>query len=324
MCTAITYQATDFYFGRTLDYPCSYGEEVVITPHAYPLRFRHAKELTTHHALIGMAHVANDYPLYYEAINDCGLGMAGLNFPQNAVYGAPAANKDNVAVFEFIPWLLGQCASVREVRGLLTRLQLTDTPFSPELPPAPLHWIVSDRKEAITVEATADGLAVYDNPVGVLTNNPPFPQQLFALRDYRHLSARDGDDTFAPTLDLPAYAVGMGAIGLPGDYSSRSRFVRAAFVKLNAVTHTDEAANVEQFFHLLDAVAMPRGCVLTADGTPDATLYTACANATRGIYYYTTEGNRQITAVDMHRTPLDSDTLIRYPLRTAAQIHKQN
>ncbi len=324
MCTALRYQAADTYFGRTLDYPHSYGEEVVVTPRQFPLPFRHLPPLTTHHALIGMAHVADGYPLYYDAVNDRGLGMAGLNFPGNAFYGEPVAGKANVAVFEFIPWLLGQCATVTEARGLLDGLRPVDTPFSAALPPAALHWMIVDCQESIVVEATADGLAVYDNPVGVMTNNPPFPYQLDSLRDYRRLSPCDGDATFAPALDLPPYAVGMGAIGLPGDYSSRSRFVRAAFVALNAARPAEETAAVGQFFHILDTVAMPRGCVLAADGTPDATLYTACANLARGVYYYTTETNRQITAVDMHRAPLDGDMLVRYPLRTGETIFVQN
>ncbi len=325
MCTAITYQTDDFYFGRTLDYPIRYGEEIAVTPRRFPLIFRHGETLADHHALIGMAHVADDYPLYYEAVNDRGLGMAGLNFPGNAVYVDPADNGDNIASFEFIPWILAQCATVAEARMLLTHIRIVNTPFSPTLPTSPLHWLIADKAEAITVESTADGLAVYDNPVGVLTNNPPFPHHLTALADYRHLSPRSGAATFAPGLSLATYCGGMGAIGLPGDWSSRSRFIRAAFVKLNAAAlGNDEAASVSQFFHILASVAMPRGCVELADGQQDLTLYTACANATRGIYYYTTYENSHITAVDMHRTQLNGNKLTRYPMRTDWSVHEQH
>ncbi len=325
MCTAITYQTVDFYFGRTLDYPVSYGEEVVVTPRHFPFHFRHTGTVSEHYALIGMAHVVGEYPLYYEAVNERGLGMAGLNFPGNAVYRQPVADKENVAVFEFVPWIVAQCATVAEARDRLSRLQLVDTPFSEALPPATFHWMIADKTEAITVESTAEGLMIYDNPVGVMTNNPPFPQHLMSLRDYRHLSARDGESTFAPGVALPPYCGGMGAIGLPGDYSSRSRFIRAAFVKLNArSTADDEAASVGQFFHIMDSVAMPRGAVLLADDQPDLTLYTACVNATRGIYYYTTYGNRQITAVDMHGAPLDGENIVRYALCTEEKIYRQN
>ncbi len=324
MCTAIAYQPHDFYFGRTLDYPLSYGEEVVVTPRRYPFAFRHAGTLDTHHALVGMAHIAADYPLYYEAINDCGLGMAGLNFPGNAAYGKPVEGKDNIAVFEFIPWIIGRCATVAEAREALAQLQLVDTPFSDTLPPASLHWIIADRNETIVVEATADGMMLYDNPVGVLTNNPPFSYHLANLVNYRQLSPRSEAATFAPATALPPYCGGMGAIGLPGDCSSPSRFVRAAFLKLNSVCENTEESAVEQFFHILAGVAMTRGSVLVEDGTPDVTLYTACANATRGIYYYTTYENRRIHAVDMHRTPLDGSGLSRYPLHAKTDIAWQN
>ena len=85
MCTAATYKTKDFYFGRTLDYECSYGEQIVITPRNYAFNFRHVGDMKNHYAIIGMAHVAEDYPLYYDAMNEKGVAMAGLNFVGNAV-----------------------------------------------------------------------------------------------------------------------------------------------------------------------------------------------------------------------------------------------
>lgn len=323
MCTALTYKTRDFYFGRTLDYDHAYAEEVTLTPRNFPLFFRHTEAKARHYAILGMATVADGYPLYYDAVNEKGLAMAGLNFVGNAVYARPTHGKDNVAVFEFVPWLLGGCASVAEARERLTCLCLTDTPFSDTLPTARLHWLVADRDACITVEATTTGVQVYDNPVGVLTNNPPFPQQLFRLNDFRHLSPREGQNTFAPALDLPTYSRGMGALGLPGDLSSPSRFVRAAFARMNAVSGDSEPDSVGQFFHILGTVEQTRGCCAVGDGW-EITLYTSCCNADRGIYYYTTYGNRQITAVDMHRENLDSERLIRYPLILDEQIRFQN
>ena len=151
MCTAITYQTKQLYFGRTLDYECSYGEQVTVTPRNYPFDFRHAGPVHAHYAMIGMAHVADGYPLYYDAVNETGLCMAGLNFVGNAVYAQPEPDRTNIAQFELIPWLLGRCATVRQAREELTRLNLTGTPFSASLPAAQLHWLIADRKEAVTV-----------------------------------------------------------------------------------------------------------------------------------------------------------------------------
>ena len=188
MCTAATYQTKDFYMGRTLDYEFSYGEQISIMPRNYPLKFHYAGVVEHHYACIGMAHVAGGYPLYYDAINEKGLGMAGLNFVGNAAYAEETEDRENVAQYEFIPWILTQCATVEEAREKLTRMNLTGAPFSAQLPTAQLHWIIADKDGCIVVESMADGLHVYDNPAGVLTNNPPFPQQMFLMNQYMNLS----------------------------------------------------------------------------------------------------------------------------------------
>lgn len=324
MCTAATYKTKDFYFGRTLDYEFSYGDEVTVTPRNYPFVFREKGKMDTHYAIIGMAHVADNYPLYYDAVNEKGLGMAGLNFVGNAVYFEKAEGKDNIAQFEFIPWILSQCATVKEARGLLENINLINTPFSEKLPLAQLHWIIADKYEAVTVESVAEGLKIYDNPVGVLTNNPTFDMQMFALNNYMSLSAGDPVNKFAKALPLNRYSRGMGALGLPGDLSSQSRFARVAFVKMNSVSGDGEKESVSQFFHILNSVDQQRGCCLLEGGKYEITIYTSCCNADKGIYYYTSYDNHQITAVDMNKTDLDSDSLIRYPLIDEEQISFQN
>ena len=324
MCTAVTLKTKDFYFGRTLDYEHSYSEEVTVTPRNFPLVFRHGKTLETHYAIIGMAHVLEDYPLYFDGLNEKGLAMAGLNFVGYARYREPAEGKDNIASFEFVPWILGQCASVSEARSFLERLNLTDTPFSAGLPPSQLHWIIADHDQAITVEAVAEGLRIYDNPVGVLTNNPPFDEQLFQLNNFMHLSPKDPENRFSEKLDLRPYSRGMGALGLPGDLSSQSRFIRAAFGKLNSVSEWTEEKSVSQFFHILGSVSQTRGCCQVTQGQYEITIYTACCNTDKGIYYYTTYDNHQITGVNMHKENLDGEFLVRYPLVMGEQFRWQN
>ena len=244
MCTAATYLTKDFYFGRTLDYEFSYGEEIAVTPRNYPFHFRHTENLEKHYAIIGMAHMAGDYPLYYDAVNEKGVGMAGLNFVGNAYYHKEESGKKNVASFEFIPWVLAQCATLDEVRELIADLNIVDTPFSENLPSGMLHWIISDKSGSITVESMKDGLHIHENPVGVLTNNPPFEQQMFMLNNYMGLSPKQPENHFADKLDLNMYSRGMGALGLPGDLSSASRFARVAFTKMNAVSDDSEEESV--------------------------------------------------------------------------------
>lgn len=324
MCTAASYFAENgLYFGRTLDYECSYGESVAVVPRGFAFHFRNSEEHTSHYALIGMAHISGNYPLFYEAANEKGLAMAGLNFVGNAVYHEKSWEKVNLAAFEFIPYLLGQCADLAEVRALLEKINLTNEQFSEEMPPAKLHWIISDKSGSIVVESVKEGIFVYDNPANVLTNNPPFPQQLTNLSNYMNLTAKQPENRFCADLPLQQYCKGMGAIGLPGDLSSMSRFVRAAFV-LNNSKLDDKKNAVSQFFHILGAVDQQRGSNELEEGKYEITLYTSCIDCSRGIYYYTTYNNHQISAVDMHRENLDGEELSVYPISDEEQISFQN
>lgn len=324
MCTAITYATKDHYFGRNLDLEYSYHETVTVTPRNYPFSFRKTAKLSSHYAMIGVAFVVGDCPLYYDASNEKGLSMAGLNFPGNAEYKPYKEGKDNITPFEFIPWILGQCATVAEAKKLLEHINLVEINFSEELPLSPLHWMISDRETSVTVECVKEGLNIYDNPIGILTNNPPFAYQMFQLNNYMGLSPQDPVNHFSNQAKLQTYCRGMGAMGLPGDYSSASRFVKAAFTKLNSVSEESETESVSQFFHILGAVEMPRGCVVAEDGKYDITVYSSCCNVDRGIYYYKTYGNSRINGVDMYAEDLDGSAPVSYPMIAKQQITIQN
>ena len=324
MCTAVSYTSQDHYFGRNLDLEYSYQECVSVTPRNYPFHFRKAPSLPTHYAMIGMATVADDFPLYYEATNEKGLSIAGLNFPGNAAYLPEQENKINIAPFELIPYLLGQCESVAQVREKLKEINIANIAFNDAYPLSPLHWIMADRQQAITVEPMADGLHIYDNPVGVLTNNPPFDFHLYNLRNYLNVSAAPAISRFSAGYDIQPYSNGMGGLGLPGDYSSASRFVKAAFVKLNSVSGSDEAESVHQFFHILSAVAMPRGCIEVRPGEFEITRYSCCCNTDRGIYYYRTYENSRTVGIDLRRENLNGCNLSRFPLVIHEPIEIQN
>jgi len=316
MCTAVTYKTKDHYFGRNLDLEYSYNETVTIVPRRYELKFRRMGTMSEHYAMIGMAYVADDYPLFYDATNEKGLSMAGLNFPGNAVYRSCMVGQDNISPFEFIPWILAQCSNISEAKNLISRINLASIDFSEELPLSPLHWIIADRDSAITVEAVKDGIKVYDNEIGVLTNNPPFDYHVFNLNNYMSLSKDEPVNNFAEGLPLKSYSRGMGAIGMPGDLSSVSRFVRAAFAKLNSVSGESEDESVSQFFHILGAVEQQRGLVKMGDDKYEITIYSSCCNTDKGIYYYKTYDNWQIIAIDMYKEELEGASIIKYPLNS--------
>lgn len=320
MCTASNYITDNHYFGRNFDYEISYNERVTITPRKYELKFRKIDDIKTHYAIIGIAAGIDEYPLYYDACNEKGLAIAGLNFAGNAVYREFEEDMVNITPFELIPYLLGTCSSVSEAREALGKINLVNINFADELPLSPLHWMISDEVESIVVEPLADGLKVYDNPVGVLTNNPPFDKQLFYLNNYRGLSNKNPENTFG--VDLEEYSRGMGAIGLPGDLSSASRFAKVAFTRANSYSDNDEASSVGQFFHILGSVEQQNGC--TFIDNPDLyeyTIYTSCYNTNKATLYYRTYHNSQITAVDLYRENLDSSELINYLLINEEQFN---
>ena len=323
MCTAISYKTKDNYFGRTLDLEYSYNEQVVVAPRRFVFNFRQQKPIDNHYAIIGMATIADGYPLYYEAANEQGLAMAGLNFPDNACYFPKKEGKDNITPFELIPWVLSRCKDISEARAALLKLNLVNENFSDEYPLSPLHWLISDKSGSLVVESVAEGLKIYDAPVGVLTNNPDYNYHITRLSDFMNLTGQPPVNRLGG-ITLNPYSKGMGAIGLPGDLSSSSRFVRATFVLLNSVSNESEEESVSQFFHILGSVEQPRGCTRLEGGLYEITVYTSCINTDKGIYYYTTYQNSCISAVDMHKCDLEGEKLCAFDLSKSQIINRQN
>lgn len=289
MCTALSFKTADTYFGRNLDYDFSYGERIVIVPSSHPLLFHNGKHLENHFAIMGIAHLDKDYPLFYDAINDVGLGMAGLNFVGNAFYHKKSKMKANVASFELIPYVLGQAKNVKEATRLLEKIVVTDEAYSDLYPPSALHWLISDLEESIVLEVQKDGMHIYKNPYGVLTNNPPFLEQINSLNLHYGLSPKDPENTLVPHLkDKKFYSRGLGTIGLPGDLTSSSRFVRAVFARFHSVSPTDESSSVHQYFHIMGSVEQVRGLCEVKENEYEYTIYTSCYNLSKGLCYLKT------------------------------------
>lgn len=323
MCTAIAANVNGLYFGRNLDFEYDFGEKIVITPQNYIIKFNNGEKLMSHYAISGMAIVENNYPLYFDAFNEKGLAIAGLNFPGNAIYNKPIKGKLNIASFELIPYILSKCANVIEAEAIFSEINITNNAFSDKFKPTPLHWMISDNVSSIVLEQTADGVKVYKNEIGVLTNNPEFDYQLFNLNNYMYITSKEPENLFCDNVKLIKYSRGMGAIGLPGDLSSMSRFVRASFFKLNSQWGNTEEEIVLQFFRLLYSVYQIKGGAMVEDKF-EITNYSSCCNTKRGIYYYTTYNNSAINAVNIYKENLDSKELITYELIKDKEIPFQN
>lgn len=263
-------------------------------PRKFKLDFRCEKSLTFHHAIVGMAAVNNNFPLFFDAVNEKGLCVAGLRFANNAYYGDVLQGRTNLAPFELPLWILSLAGSLGEARNLLAQINIANIPFSEELPNTQLHWIFSDKTGALTVEPTKNGLLVFDNEVGVLANNPPFEIMLESLSSYDFKSSR---------LKNPLF---------PGDFSSKSRFARAVFVKENSYKPKTEEESISQFFHIMSSVNVPKGCVILENGRLHYTLYTSCMSAEKGVYFYKPYDDQTVRKVDMNSCDLDGFELVSF------------
>lgn len=324
MCTAISINADNFYFGRNLDVERSYDAKIGVIPRKYPFSFCNSLYFDNHYAIIGVCMLVNNYPLLFDATNEKGLSMAGLSFEGNAVYNEMEEDKDNVSSYEFIPYILSLCKNVKEAKEKLKNINIVNVSFSYEFPPSPLHWIIADKTESITVEQVSDGLKIYNNPVGVLTNNPEFNIQMHNLNNYIGLSRKTPKNSFSKEIELNVYTRGLGALGLPGDMTSSSRFVRAVFAKFNSQMPENEEESITEFFHILDLVYQKKGCVEIDDGVYEFTQYSSCTNTTKGIYYFKTYENNCINAVDMHCENLDTDKIVLYEMTKSQTINFVN
>ena len=309
MCTAINETAGRHLFGRTLDLEYSLSESVVITPRNFELDLLYEPPQKRHLAIIGIAHVADGVPLYYDAVNESGLGAAALNFGGSAAYFSPSESSLNIASFELIPYILGQCKSVGEAATLLRKITVTDDDFSPELPSTPLHWMIADKDGAIAVEQTADGMKIHEDPFGVLTNEPPLDYHLTNLKNYMSLTSLPPKNEIYPSVNITPYSRGMGAVGLPGDFSSASRFVRAVFLKGHTAPEDSPREAINRFFHIMDNLSVPKSCIITDEGKAVSTVYTSCADTESATYYFTTYDDRTIRSLCLFAKDLDSDKL---------------
>ncbi|MDE7049419.1 MAG: choloylglycine hydrolase [Lactobacillus sp.] len=315
MCTSILYSPKDHYFGRNLDYEIAYGQKVVITPRNYEFKFTELPAQKSHYAMIGVSAVEDNTPLYCDAINEKGLGVAGLSFAGSGKYFPVAKDQKNIASFEFIAYLLATYETVDQVKEGLANANISNVSFSKEMPAAELHWIVGDKTgKSIVVETNEEGLHIYDNPVNAMTNAPLFPEQLTNLANYAGVIPGEPENNFLPGVELKLYSRSLGTHHLPGGMDSESRFVKVCFALNHAPKDNDEVKNVTNFFHILQSVEQAKGMDQVGPNSFEYTMYTSCMNLEKGILYFNCYDNSRISAVDMNKEDLDSSDLIVYDL----------
>ena len=313
MCTGIRFSDDhgNVYLARNLDWTGGYGQQVVLTPTGYAPRSPFGAVRAVQHATLGMGIVQEDTPLYFDCGNDAGLAVAGLNFPGYASYASePVDGAVNVAAYEFPLWVCAQFASVDEVEAALRDVVIVDRPVNDTYPSSLLHWIIGDGERAVVVEHTDDGMHVFDDDVDVLTNQPGFGWHHENLRNYLNASPDFPRDTVLGGAHLTPFGSGSHMRGIPGDYYSPSRFVRAAYVNAHDPPRKTEEENVSRAFHTLQQVAMVDGCAVMGSGEFEITVYTGLFSSRTTTYYWNTYEDPAIRSVAMADHAADGTELV--------------
>lgn len=291
MCTAVRFtdDAGNLFWGRNYDWNVSYGEHPVIMPKGFIVKSRFGEDYPAPHAAIGTAVEHDGYPLFFNCGNDAGLAVGSLNFAGYAQFDpGPVQDKMNIAVYEVPTWVAANFTSVDEVERALADTAIVAAQASPDMPIAMLHWRIADAKRSIVVECQTDGMHIHDDPVDVLTNQPPFDWHLENLRNYMCCDDSWPEQKTWREAELMPFGTGTAMRGIPGDYSTTSRFVKAAFVNAFHPQQKTERENVMRMFHTLGSVAFADGCAQMADGTFEKTIYSDCFSASTGTYYFNT------------------------------------
>lgn len=316
MCTGLRFtdDQNNLYFGRNLDVGQDYGEKVMVTPRNYPLPYKFLDNTTTPKPVIGMGIMIGNYPSYFDCYNQDGLGIAGLNFPHYAQFSnGPVDGKTNLASYEIMLWVVENFSTVAEVKQALKNVNLVNEAATSKYPVAPLHWIISDKNEAIVVEDSKQyGLKIFEDTVGVLTNSPDFNWHLTNLDNYTGLNPHDAAIQDWNGQRVAPLGVGTGSLGLPGDSIPADRFVKAAYLNTNYPTVSGEKANVAKFFNILKSVAMVKGSVININNQPEYTVYTSCYSSRTQNYYYNFENDFELRHHSFNDENINSDSVIIY------------
>lgn len=329
MCTALTLSSKDGFnfFGRNMDLEYSFNQSILVIPRNFQYKDRVTGNFVkTQYALIGMGCIIDNYPAMADGMNEKGLACAGLNFAGFAHYEENLVpDKTNIAPYDFILWVLINHETIEEIIKNLPNIEIVNVPLNESYPVPTLHWIITDKSgKSIVVEKTKEKFAIYENKVGVLTNNPTFDWHITNLNEYINITNDDTKETIWSDLKLKPLGVGIGTHGIPGDFASVSRFVRIAFIRSRKPLMDTEETALSEFFNMLNYVSMVKGGAMAADGMEDFTLYSSCMNQQKGIYYYKTCNNSRINAVNMHKEDLDSQHIKIYPYLDSQDIYFQN
>ena len=329
MCMAVTLKTKEghHFFGRNLDVVTNYGQEVITIPRNFTYKnVAENREETSKYACIGMGIVVNNHPLMFDGVNEKGLAAAGLNFTYFAKFNEEAIpNKTNLSASDFIYWVLGNFSNLDDLKVALKDVVLTNIPVAEGFAVSKLHWMFTDLSgKSIVVEYIDEQMRVHDNPVGVLTNDPNFEWHLTNLSQYVVVSNKTAEPRQMVDMLVKPYGHGLNLVGLPGDDSPASRFVRTTFFKENIISNEGKDAGINDFFKVLDSVFVTKGSQRDDNGAMNYTLYQSGMCQEECIYYYRDYDNSRINAVNLFKEDLDGKEIKKFSYKNTLDILFQN
>ena len=320
MCTALTIKTNKNYFGRTLDLEYHYNEKVVIVPRKFPIKYKYLNIDNDHLSMIGIGIVIDNFPLFYDACNEFGLGICALNLPFSTKYSSYDYSKINITSYEVILYILSTCKNLNDTKEILSNINITYDSFNNLYPVSKLHFLISYNNESLVLEIIDGKINIYENKIGVLTNEPQFPFHLYNLQNYQFFLDKNNSSNLSKDINQNNIIKGANLIGLPGDYTSSSRYIKAVFAKNNIILND----NISELFNIFNNVYELPGLNIKLLNNIYKTIYIVFYNLNDKILYFKTYNNCQIYSVNLNDFDKYNSNLIEFNIFKIEKIIKLN
>jgi choloylglycine hydrolase len=326
MCTGIRLTANNnaTIYARTMEFGQDIASNIIIIPRNYQFIGTAPEGSGMHwkseYAIVG-ANTQNIIGIL-DGLNEKGLAGGLFYFPEYAQYQEVTSDKypHTIAPWELITFLLTTCATVDQAKQKLSIVNVSNTVFGPWGIVPPTHAIIHDAAgNSLVIEYVKGKLRMYDNPLGVITNSPSFDWHITNLRNYINLSAINVPKIELDKISLSSFGQGSGMLGLPGDFTPPSRFVRAVAFSQSVVNLKTEKDALAAAFHILNLFDIPFGVVGQKDGDAmhfDYTQWTSASDTRNACYYWHTYMNRNIKMINLIHTNMLADTHTIIPMET--------
>jgi len=324
-CTGIKLVAKDgaFVHGRTLEFGVQVEIATGVVPRGYAFKGTtpsgEGLSYTSKYGVVGC--MAFGVPSLMDGLNEKGLAVGTFYFPTYAGYSTITSDNQTKALspVEFPNWMLTQFSSVDEVKEALNTVVIAPTvvkAWGDQAPP--FHYIVFDRTgKGLVIEPLNGKLVTYETMLGTFTNSPTFDWHMTNLRNYINLTPFNVRPVTIDGITLKPFGAGSGLVGLPGDFTPPSRFVRAAIFSTSAVPSANAEEAIFQTFHILNQFDIPVGTAKDKIGDVVYTDYTqvTCARDPQALkYYFRSYDDPSIKMVDLHQMDLDAKVIKTLPV----------